>query len=203
MYGFVPIDQICASLNVTRHQVHSKASRLRLTKRSKCGTCGIVIIGTGPRKPFYCSRECKLKSLAARHRFYVASHLTRVKELTKAWKERNWGESSPEIALRAEKFAMETILPKLGFTELYHASAIKRFVPFDLIATYKGQRVLIDVTTGVSKTLVKSYQQSFADALRMPLYYLFVKPDFSKYQLTLCQGSKTVHMHIAELIPIE
>ena len=144
-----------------------------------------------------------MKALAARHRIYVASHRIHVKELTKAWKKRIWGESSPEIAMRAEKFAMERILPRLGFIELYHASTVKRFVPFDLIATYNGQRVLIDVTTAVSKTLVKSFQQSFADALRMPLYVLFVKPDFSKYQLTLCQGSKTVHMHIAELIPIE
>ncbi len=114
-----------------------------------------------------------------------------------------WGESSPEIALKAEKFSMERILPKLGFTELYHASAIRRYVPFDLIATYKGRRILIDVTTGVTKTLVKNFQQTFADALRMPIYILFVKPDFSKYQLTLSQGSKTVQMHLSELISIE
>ncbi len=114
-----------------------------------------------------------------------------------------WGESSSVIASRAEIFAVERILPNLGFSELYHASAIKRFVPFDIIATYRGRRVLIDVTTGVSKAIAQNFQQSFAEALRMPIYVLFVKPDFSKYQLTLCEDSKTIDMHVAELVTVE
>ncbi len=126
-----------------------------------------------------------------------------MKEYAKVRRIKVWGESSSEIASGAEKFAMESILPKLGFTELYHASAINSFVPFDIIATYQGHRVLIDVTTGVSKAIAQNAQQAFAEALRMPIYVLFVKPDFTKYQLMLCDGSKTIHVHLAELVTVE
>jgi hypothetical protein len=94
-------------------------------------------------------------------------------------------------------------LPKEGFKEIYHASIVNRFFPFDVVATLDSQRVLIDVTTGMSKSIVRTGQQQLADALRMPLYILFVKPDFSKYQLKACPRCKTVAMHITELIPIE
>ena len=202
-YGFVSIDQVCSKLKATRHQARSKAAHMGLTRRSKCGTCGKVFIATGKRKRFYCTQACKRKSLTAQHSRYVSHNRAHINEYVKARRIRIWGESNPQIAQNAEKFAMETLLPGLGFTELYHASAINRFFPFDFIATYQGQRVLVDVTTGVSKKLVSTYQQSLAEALRMPIFVLFVKPDFSKYQLTLGTGLKTVQMHPAELVSIE
>jgi hypothetical protein len=116
---------------------------------------------------------------------------------------KNWGESTREIASTAEVFAIEKILPKLGFSELYHASSFNRFVPFDTIATYGMQRVLIDVTTGASKSVMHNFAHPIAEALRLPLYILFIRPDFSKYQLTLCTGAKTVQTHLSELVPIE
>jgi hypothetical protein len=111
--------------------------------------------------------------------------------------------SNPEIAWRAEKIAMEQILSKLGFTELYHASAIKGYVPFDFVATHKGQRVLVDVATGINESLAYTSQISFADALRMPIYILFVKLDFSKFQLRLDFGFRTNYVHFGELVPNE
>lgn len=201
-YGHVPIERVCNALGLTVHQVHSKASRLGLTRRSICGTCGKDFVGPGNRKLFYCSKVCRRKSLTKQHDRYVSLHRDHIADYTRAWK-KNWGASSPEIALKAERIAIESILPKLGFSEVYHASVVKRFIPFDLIATYGGRRVLIDVTTGISKWVRGTFQDSLADALRMPFYVLFIKPDFSTYQLRRCEDSKSIHMHVSELVPIE
>jgi hypothetical protein len=121
----------------------------------------------------------------------------------RARKARVWGESSPEVAFRAERLAMEQVLPKLGFTELYHASLVNRFVPFDVVATYNRRRVLVDVTTAISKCVSLKRQQSLAEALRMPLYVLFVKPDLTRYQLRSCDGSRSIQAHLAELATVE
>ena len=91
----------------------------------------------------------------------------------------------------------------LGFTKLCHASTISHFFPFDFVATYKSKRVLVDVTTGVSKDLTHTGQYSLAEALKMPIFVLFVKPDFSKYQLSLADGSKTIQMHVSGTRPLE
>jgi len=121
----------------------------------------------------------------------------------RARKLRLWGKSTPEIAAEAEKFAVNHILPKEGFADFYHASSTDRFFPFDIIAALNGQRVLIDVTTGLSKMIMRTGQKQLADALLMPMYVLFVKPDFSKYQLKQCKPAKTVAIRISELVPIE
>ncbi len=76
-------------------------------------------------------------------------------------------------------------------------------MPFDIIATLKRKRVLIDVTTSVGKTLLSNSELAIAEALRMPLYVLFVKPDFTKYQLTRARCNHNVAVHIRELSPVE
>jgi len=116
---------------------------------------------------------------------------------------KNWGSSTPEVASAAEIFAVERLLPQMGFTDFYHASAYNRFIPFDIVATCNGQRVLIDVTTGVSKAPMQNFAFPLAEALKMPYYILFIRPDFSKYQLTRYSGGRTVQMHLSELVPIE
>jgi hypothetical protein len=126
-----------------------------------------------------------------------------VNEYQRTRKLKNWGTSTPEIASRAETLAIEKILPKLGFCDFFHASALNRFVPFDIIATLDGQGVLIDVTTGVSKSVMHKFGRSIAKALGMPLYVLFIKPDFTKCQLVTCADKRTVQMRPSELVSIE
>ncbi len=62
---------------------------------------------------------------------------------------------------------------------------------------------MIDVTTTVGKTLVGAPKTELVKALKLPLFVLFVKPDFTRYQLTACDGSKNPIMHLSELKPIE
>ena len=93
-------------------------------------------------------------------------------------------------------------MPRLGFSNIYDVTAIRRFVPFDFVATHPGgERVLVDVTTG----MVKSGQYhrsalSLANALRMRLFVLFVKPDLSSYCIR--DSTKGFHMSVKELVPI-
>ncbi len=203
-YGFVPIGEICHELNITRNQAHSKAARLGLTRRAKCRTCGTVFVGTGGRgKRFYCSGPCRRQSQTARHRRYVSHNRLRLAEYVKARKLRLWGESNCEIARQAERLAVDKILPKLEFTDLFHASVVSRYFPFDVVGTHEGRRVLIDITTAVSKSLEGTNQLLIGDALGMKVYVLFVKPDFTKYQLVPCHGSKSAQMHITELVSVE
>jgi len=202
-YGIVPIDEICRELRMTRRQLYSKAQRLKIARWSVCKTCGRVGFFDNLRRRHYCSPRCRRIANTASHRSYVMQNRAHMKAYIRARRLQIWGSSTKEIATKAEILAIERILPRLGFSELFHASALKRYVPFDIVASLDGKRVLIDVTTGVSKSVVANAQQLFADALRMPMYVLFVKPDLSKYQLKLYEGSKTVQMHVADLIPVE
>jgi hypothetical protein len=151
----------------------------------------------------YCSPECRRKGLTIALREYVAKNRTHVRDHASEREKRIWGVSNSSIADRAEKFAKQKLLPMLGFTKLCHASTINHFFPFDFVAAYKTRRVLVDVTTGVSKELTRTGQNSLAEALRMPIFVLFVKPDFSKYQLTQANSSKTIQMHVSGLSAIE
>ena len=198
-----PISQTCASLRRKRQSIYAKAKNLRLTGRTWCRICHRIVVSSGHGKLAYCSPECRRRANTISHSRFVAANRVHVNRYSRERRIRFWGISSPELAEKAERLAMEKILPRLGFTELYHASAIKRYVPFDLIATYQGNRVLVDVTTGVTKAIGQNAQQSFADALRMPLYVLFVKPDFTKYQLILSSGSRTLSVQAKALITIE
>jgi len=202
-YGKVPAADIGSALERTPQEVYSKARELRVTKRSECRTCGKWFTASGKRKLSYCSRACKRASMTARHRRYVSEHREQVNEYQRTRKLKNWGSSTPEVARTAEIFAVESLLPRLGFSDFYHASAHNRFIPFDVVATCDGQRVLIDVTTGVSKPPMQNFAFPLAEALKMPYYILFIRPDFSKYQLTRYSGGRTVQMHPSELVPIE
>jgi hypothetical protein len=132
----------------------------------------------------YCSKLCKQKSQTASHARYVSANRAHIRQYAKDRKARFWGISDYQTGLKAESFAMEKVLPKLGFIDVYHASAAYRLFPFDFIATYEGQRVLIDVTTGMAKMAGDKQRLSISKALMMPVYILFIKPDFSKYQLS-------------------
>lgn len=171
-------------------------------KQQNCKICGAVFYRSGRGRWALCSEACKRKNNTAMHRRYVENNRARVNESARRWKIRNWGASDAEIAKRAEQLAFERILPKLGFTDIYDVTAVRRYVPFDFVATNPdGERVLIDVTTGMTKS--GHYHRSgvsLVNALRMRLYVLFVKPDLSSYSLR--DSTKGFHMSVKELVPI-
>ena len=60
----------------------------------------------------------------------------------------------------------------------------------------KDERVFIDVTTSLSKVIRR--QKATADALRMRVFVLFVKPHFTSYLLTAVE-SDSVSFRMSEL----
>ena len=126
-----------------------------------------------------------------------------MREYVKARKARVWGESGPELAKRAEELAVEKILPQLGFSDLYHASKVRRFVPFDIVGTLDGERVLVDVTTAIGKSgPMYMSAAGFAEALRMKLYVLFVKPDLSHCAQKLASMEHGLHCSLKDLVAV-
>ena len=150
----------------------------------------------------YCSRECIRKSQTARHRRYVNKNLEHVREYVRNRTDSHRGRSNPQIAAQAEKLALQKRLPMLGFTDVYDdVTAARRFVPFDFIATLRGERVLIDVTRGMTKGgRWHRTGLSPASALRMGLFTLFAKPDLQA--IGLRDSTKSVQMSIKELTPL-
>jgi hypothetical protein len=130
------------------------------------------------------------------HANYVSKNRNHVNTHTKERRLRVWGKSSRRIAKDAETFAILKIIPRLGFSEINHLSAINRFFPFDIVATLNDERVFIDVTTSLSKVIRR--QKAVADALRMRVFVLFVKPDLASYLLTSVE-SDTVTFRMGEL----
>jgi len=126
----------------------------------------------------------------------VSRNREHIRAYSKERRLRIWGESSRRIAKDAEIFAIMKIIPRLGFCEINHLSAMNRLFPFDIVATLKGERVFIDVTTSLSKVIRR--QKAIADALRMRAFVLFVKPDLKSYFLTPVE-SDTVRLRMSEL----
>ena len=111
-----------------------------------------------------------------------------------------WGASSPEIARTAEILAATKILPRIGFTDLVYVAAMRRLVPFDIVGTLDSQRTLIDVTTGWWKG--GRYLESaisLAEALRMKIFILFVKPDLRHFALKLAEKGGGVYCSLKDL----
>lgn len=97
---------------------------------------------------------------------------------------------------------MTKILPKIGFTDLANIAALRRLVPFDIVGTLGGERVLVDVTTGCYKG--GKYLESaisFAGALRMKLFILFVKPDLRQFALKPALAGHGVYCSFRDLSP--
>jgi len=130
------------------------------------------------------------------HANYVSRNRKHINAYTKERSLRIWGKSSRHIAKDAETIAIMKIIPRLGFCETNHLSAINRSFPFDIVATLKGERVFIDVTTSLSKVIRR--QKAIADALRMRVSILFVKPDLTSYFLTSVE-SDSVRFRMSEL----
>jgi hypothetical protein len=70
-----------------------------------------------------------------------------------------------------------------SFTEISHASTVRRFVSFDF-ATRRGIHVLIDVITTMSRGGASNRTAlELARALKMPFVRVFIKPDFIGYMV--------------------
>jgi len=203
-YGILATRTICLELGRTPQQLWSKAQHLGLTSRSTCRTCGRSFSTSLGKRRRYCSQSCRRAANTEFHRKYASRNRKHLREYARERRIQLWCLSGPEIAVRAEKFALDTLLPRLGFSRLYHASAANRFMPFDIIGTYKGRRVLIDVTTAVTKGSSTSYQKSIARALGMPIFVLFLKPDMTKYLLRRWSGTaKSMAIRLPEVVSVE
>ena len=145
-----------------------------------CKICGIVFSAKGRYRRSYCSDDCRLKGKALVHRGYAQQNKEHLRAYSRQRKLRVWGISSPAIGHSAELFALQKLLPLLGFTEIVWVSPIRRFIPFDFVATLRGNRVLVDVTTTMSRSGARSSRE-LAKALRMPFLRVFIKPDFTGY----------------------
>jgi len=66
-----------------------------------------------------------------------------------------------------------------------------------LLQLIKAKRILLDVTTGIEKSI--SRQERIAGALRMRFLILFVKPDLQAYYLATEVGSDYVTFRESEL----
>jgi hypothetical protein len=140
-----------------------------------CKLCGKPFTGKGPGSWRYCSKECRTKNSTAQHARCVSKNRQHANAYARERKLRIWGRSNLEIAVKAERLAARDILPLLGFSEIYHVSPIHQSFPFDIIASYQGERILLDVTTGMEESII--HQKRIARALRMRFLILFVKPD--------------------------
>jgi len=167
-----------------------------------CKICGKPFYVLHGYRYRYCSDACRLKGKAIIHRGYVSKNKKHLNEYAKQRREGIWGTSNREIGKSAELHALNKLLPLLGFTEIYHVSPIRRFVPFDFVATLRGVRVLIDVTTTISKG--GSWNRTallLARALGMPLIIVFIKPDLSGYMMRDAFDGGTVLVNQVKPLP--
>lgn len=166
-----------------------------------CKICAKIFSAGGPGSYTYCSRTCRTSGNTAIHRRYVERNREHSNQYARERYLSKWGKSDKEIALKAEKFAFSKLLPSLGFTEIYDVTEIRRFVPFDFVASDQGSRVLIDVTTARSKSgYYRRTATRLANALRMKLLTVFIKPDFSAHMIR--GSSEGTHILQNELKPI-
>ena len=122
-------------------------------KQYNCMLCGSVFYRSGRGRWALCSEACKRQINTIRHRRHVEKNRAKVNESTRRRKLRRWGASDAETAKRAEQLTLEKIMPRLGFSDIFDATAVRRFVPADFVATHPGgERVLVDVTTGMVKS---------------------------------------------------
>lgn len=149
-----------------------------------CKICGKVFHKPNRYRYSYCSEQCRIKGKALVHRMYAKENGEHLRAYEKQRRYKIWGTSNRETGNIAELFAMRRLLPSLGFTNIFHASSDRRFVPFDFVATFQGDRVLVDVTTGMRKS--GGYSKTgimVANALHMRLIRVFIKPDFTGFMV--------------------
>jgi len=170
------------------------------TTPTSCIVCGTLFLRQTHWGTRHCSIGCLRAHNTSRHAEYVAKNRTRVRQYEVSWKHALWGLSSPRIAKRAEVVAVTSILPKIGFTDLVNVAASRRYVPFDVVGTFGGSRVLVDVTTGCWKggKYLES-ASSFAGALGMKLFILFVKPDLRRFALKPVDKGRGIYCSLHDL----
>jgi hypothetical protein len=108
-----------------------------------------------------------------------ASHRKYERKMRRLWggaPELDFPHEGRQYGKSIEKYALQFILPKLGFSEIYDCTLLSNQFFFDFIATYEGQRVLLDVTARVRAYVPQKI--NLANALRMRCFLLFVSPKF-------------------------
>jgi hypothetical protein len=147
-----------------------------------CKICGKVFSVYGRGSFTYCTKECRTRGNTISHRRYAQRNREHLNQYARERYLSTWGISNKETAVRAEKFAFSKLFPSLGFDEIYDVTEVRRCVPFDFVATYRGSRILVDVTTARSKSgYYRRTAVMLANALRMKLLIVFIRPDLSAY----------------------
>ena len=149
-----------------------------------CKICRRVFHVSHRYRYSYCSDRCRLIGKAIVHRDYARNNQEHLRGYSRRWRHGVWGASSRRIGAAAELYALKKLLPLLGYKDIFHVSPIRRFVPFDFVATREGTRFLIDVTTSMNRGGAWNRTAlELAKALRMPFVRVFIKPDFTGYMV--------------------
>lgn len=112
----------------------------------------------------------------------------------------NWDWSSAPRGIRrgphygkAKRIAHEReavrLLEGLGFSDIDYRSQNNSQFFVDAIATFAGQRVLVEISSRSEKDC--EHKKGLADSLRMPLYVFFLSPD-GRHQFLLGPLTKRV-----------
>jgi len=163
--------------------------------KHRCANCGTSFYGDTRRR--YCSSNCRKNAKTQSER--------RCKEKKRLL----WGFTGYKnsgIKLRDSGRPFEAIgtevLSQLGFNDVWFGCEKNRGFLVDFIATYDNKRVLIDVTSGIRKNI--KFKSELARALKMPLFILFISPDFSKYFLTPdVSHQNSVRLQVSKIKSIE
>lgn len=114
------------------------------------------------------------------HGVYEADYLATKRLTWRGWPELREERGIPEgVHLRqlVREHEREAIamLAELGFEDIDDWAYMSNQFVVDAVATYKGQRVLVDVTSRLRHHV--PVKLALAQSLRMPLYVFFLSPD--------------------------
>ena len=164
-----------------------------MAKQIQCCLCDKVITKklsdtlkpkTGrPWKRNYCSRDCYNRERANQHLEVKARWLNFQRQV--------WGTTelnrmdvgkSKIVGRKGEILARDRHLPAEGFTDIIDFSSLNNQFFIDFVATYNGERVLVDATVKLKAYIPKKIR--LANALSMRLFIIHVSvTDTSLYFL--------------------
>lgn len=164
----------------------------------------------------YCSKKCsgqarkindgltqgkrwRLQNPEKYRKSYMKSYI-KARPRTLKWKENRrklirekWGKIGVKGNYRKateyiEEFVIEKALPKEGYTNIVWLTKLNTFFPFDIKADKNGVPTLFEVTGNIHHPPGCRYK--LAEALGFKAYYVFVKPNLSKYFIIPIKDTK-------------
>lgn len=128
-----------------------------------------------PWKHPFCGVDCYNRWKADQHLATKAKWLSFQRDV---WGTTEIGRSDPSkargVGRTAEIIARDLILPKEGFSDIYDLSGMSNQFFIDFVASYKGERVLVDATIKLKAYFPE--KAALAAALRMRLFIIHISP---------------------------